>query len=63
MCHAPGPVSRAGTTAHSYVIENDQILFSSQHGLHAGEIKQFALQALSSAARAHAAVATGPAAA
>ena len=30
-----------------YVIENDQILFSSQHGLHAGEIKQFALEARS----------------
>jgi len=27
-----------------YVIEDDQILFSSQHGLHADEIKQFALQ-------------------
>jgi len=33
-----------GMDAQAYVIEDDQILFSSQHGLHANEIKQFALQ-------------------
>merc|ERR1712021_281889 len=33
-----------GMDAQAYVIEDDQILFSSQHGLHADEIKQFALQ-------------------
>ena len=45
--------AEAGTATHMracactcrYVIEDDQILFSSQHGLHANEIKQFALQA------------------
>merc|ERR1712194_832852 len=33
-----------GMDAQAYVIEDDQILFSSQHGLHTNEIKQFALQ-------------------
>ena len=35
---------RARACARRYVIEDDQILFSSQHGLHANEIRQFALQ-------------------
>ena len=41
---------RARACARRYVIEDDQILFSSQHGLHANEIRQFALQAARRAA-------------
>jgi hypothetical protein len=51
---------RARACARRYVIEDDQILFSSQHGLHADEIRQFALQAARLAASTAASIAASP---